>query len=302
MANENLVSAKKNKNDEFYTQLIDIEKELVHYKDHLKGKVIYCNCDSYESKFVKYFNDNFDDLELKGFIHSSCDFRSEESIEMLKQADIVITNPPFSLFREYVAQLIEYDKKFLIIGNQNAITYKEIFPLIKENSMWFGITMNGSNRWFTVPDDYPFRENAAGTKIENGKKMIFVNGVRWFTNLTHQKRNEMLPLYAKQSEKNYPTYDNYDAINIDKVVDIPHDYDGVMGVPITFIDKYNPDQFQIIDCNDIRLHGMRIKKYGLIKDKDSAINGKAVYARIAIKHKLIYDEHGNTINYKIEVS
>ena len=173
------------------------------------------------------------------------DFRSEESIAFLKEADIVVTNPPFSLFREYVAQLIEYNKKFLIIGNINAVTYKEIFPLIKANKMWLGRSIHSGDREFRVPDDYPL--NASGTRIdEEGKKYIRVKGVRWYTNLDYEARHDNLILYKHYTPEEYPKYDNYDAINVDKTNEIPNDYDGVMGVPITFLDKYNPDQFEIV--------------------------------------------------------
>ena len=174
------------------------------------------------------------------------DFRSQECIELLRQADIVVTNPPFSLFREYLAQLVEYDKKFLIIGNVNAVTYKEVFPLIKENRLWFGPSISSGDRKFNVPDDYPL--NAAGCGIDpDGRRYIRVKGIRWFTNLDHKKRHEMLDLVCRYSPEEYPKYDNYDAINVDRTSDIPYDYDGVMGVPITFLDKYNPEQFEIVE-------------------------------------------------------
>lgn len=178
------------------------------------------------------------------------DFRSKECIEYLKQADIVVTNPPFSLFREYVAQLIEYDKKFLIIANVNAITYKEIFPLIKDNRLWFGASIHSGDRKFHVPDDYPLR--AAGCGIdEDGRKYIRVKGVRWFTNLDYAKRHEELILYRRYygHEEDYPRYANYDAINVDKVTDIPCDYLEEVGVPITYLDKHNPEQFEIIGAS-----------------------------------------------------
>ncbi len=210
------------------------------------------------------------------------DFRSQECIELLKEADIVVTNPPFSLFREYVAQLVEYGKKFLIIGNQNAITYKEIFPLIKDNKLFFGLTMNGSNRYFQVPDDYHLTEKTG--KIIDGKKYAFVKSVVWFTNLDTKKRHEIFPLYKKYTPEEYPKYDNYPAINIDKTVDIPVDYDGLMGVPITFFDKYNPSQFEIIDG---------IGRYSILDNENtrkdgkylSMINGMAKYFRIIIIKK-----------------
>lgn len=173
------------------------------------------------------------------------DFRSDEAIEILKEADIVVTNPPFSLFREFVAQLEEYNKKFLIIGNINAITYKEIFKLLQEEKIWLGASIHSGDREFRVPDYYPL--NASGCRVdENGDKYIRVKGVRWYTNLDYNERHEDLILYKKYQEEEYPKYENYDAINIDVTKDIPMDYKGAMGVPITFIDKYNPDQFEIL--------------------------------------------------------
>ena len=173
------------------------------------------------------------------------DFRSEECIKLLKKADIVVTNPPFSLFREYVAQLIQYDKKFIIIGNVNAITYKEIFPLLKENKMWLGVSIHSGDREFRVPDNYPL--NASGYRVDsNGIKYIRVKGVRWFTNLDYSQRHENLILYKSYNPEEYPTYDNYNAIEVSKTAEIPFDYDGVMGVPITFMDKYSPEQFEIL--------------------------------------------------------
>lgn len=267
--NRNLNKAKNAKNDEFYTQLSDIEKELIHYTNHLKGKKIYCNCDDYDmSNFVKYFKTNFKALELVS-LTATCyvpqgqgkclrmdengsetylldgdgDFRSDECIELLKECDIVITNPPFSLFREYVAQLMEYDKKFLIIGNMNAITYNEIFPLIKKNKILFGMCQFSGSRFFSVPDTYESKY----TTVVDGVRLIPVKSI-WFTNLNHDKRHEELILYKKYSPEEYPKYDNYDAINVNKVAEIPVDYDGVIGVPITFLDKYNPEQFEILTC------------------------------------------------------
>lgn len=200
------------------------------------------------------------------------DFRSGECIELLKEADIVVTNPPFSLFREYIGQLMKYQKSFLIIGNVNAITYKEIFPLIKTNKLWLGPSITSGDRKFNVPDDYSL--NAAGCGIdENGRKFIRVKGVRWFTNLDHQKRHEELDLVCRYSPEEYPKYDNYDAIEVSKTANIPFDYDGVMGVPITFLDKYNPSQFEII----------KFRKGN--DDKDLAINGKCPYFRILIRNK-----------------
>ncbi len=200
------------------------------------------------------------------------DFRSAECIEFLKQADIVVTNPPFSLFREYVAQLMQYNKKFLIIGNVNSVTYKEIFPLIKDNKMWMGASIHSGDREFGIPDDYPL--NAAGWRIdEKGNKFIRVKGVRWFTNLEYIERYEDLILYKNYNPEEYPKYDNYDAINVNETADIPVDYNGVMGVPITFLDKYNPDQFEII----------KFRKGD--DNKDLSVNGVCPYFRILIKRK-----------------
>ncbi len=298
--NKNLHNANKEKKAEFYTQYIDIERELGHYKKYFKNKIVFCNCDDpKESNFWKYFVLNFDFLGLKKLVSThyeenkssykleivrdtngkkknpiktnlkqNGDFRSQECIELLKEADIVVTNPPFPLFREYVAQLIEYKKKFIIIGNQNAITYKEIFKLIKNKKIWLGCTLDGRNIWFRIPNSYKKYH-----KIEKGIKYAFVASTIWFTNLDYKKRHEDLILYKKYRgyTKEYPKYDNYNAINIDKVTNIPMDYNGAMGVPITFLHKYNPKQFEII----------KFRKGD--DDKDLVINGKSPYFRIIIK-------------------
>ncbi len=290
-SNKNLHAAKTSKKDEFYTQLSDIEKELRHYKDHFKGKVVFCNCDDPRvSNFFHYFSYSFETLGLKKLI-TTCyknqnadlfsehksekaiyleytgdkngnkipdaeeigikhlkgdgDFRSPECIKLLKQADIIVTNPPFSLFREYVAQLIELNKKFIIIGNLNALTYKEIFKLVKDNKIWFGPSIHSGDREFGVPEHYTL-DAASSRTDEDGNKFIRVKGVRWFTNLDYEERHEDLVLFKKYNEIDYPKYDNYDAINVDVTKDIPMDYAGVMGVPITFIDKFNPEQFEIL--------------------------------------------------------
>lgn len=210
------------------------------------------------------------------------DFRSPESIELLKQADIVVTNPPFSLFREYVAQLIEYDKKFIIVGHQNAITYKDIFKLIKDNKLWLGYGFKGGAGHFinTQYEDYA----SAGDHKEG---MIRVSGVHWFTNLDIDKRHEDLLLHKKYNSEEYPTYDNYDAINVDKTKDIPVDYEGVMGVPITYLDKYNPEQFQILGLSASAGYSEEIVGIPFLGNKDARplINGKNTYARIFIKNK-----------------
>lgn len=319
-----LNNAQRARQDEFYTQLSDIENELKHYRSYFKGKTIYCNCDDPRvSNFFHYFSYKFEDLGLKRLIttcyqnrerdmfsrHDSNtaiwleykgdlngnkvpdpeeigvyplqgdgDFRSNECIEMLKQADIVVTNPPFSLFREYVAQLIEYDKKFIIIGSLNAVTYKEIFPLIRDNQVWFGPSISSGDREFGVPDHYPL--NAAQYRVdESGNKFIRVKGVRWFTNLDIRKRHEDLILHKRYSPDEFPSYDNFDAIEVGRVADIPADYAGQMGVPISFLDKYNPDQFGIIGLCE-----------PLMKEKTGRVsrfylNGEKKYGRIVISNK-----------------
>lgn len=314
MGNKNtkLHNAKDEKNDEFYTQLTDIERELVHYKSHFKDKVVFCNCDDPEySNFWRFFAGRFNQFGLKKLIathyeeskpsymlsmerqgrerppvikhlESNGDFRSPECIELLKQADIVVTNPPFSLFREYVAQLMEYGKKFVIIGPQNAITYKEIFPLLKDNKMWLGYGFQGGNAYFAVKDG---RGYAHGVFDEKTGLVKFRNCC-WYTNLDIKKRHEDLILYKHYASEEYPTYDNYNAIEVSKVAEIPCDYDGVMGVPITFMDKYNPQQFEIIDINP---HFFSMVEQGLPKLKQLTLknaNKKDPYARILIKRKM----------------
>ncbi len=358
MAKKLFDKAKKNKADDFYTQLSDIEAEMRHYKDQFRDKVIFCNCDDpYESNFFKYFAMNFNFLGLKKLIATSYfespfaykqlplfevksldvknseskspskieitevkdenadgavdladveyllknkkntltllkgdgDFRSAECIELLKEADIVVTNPPFSLFREYVAQLVEYDKKFIIIGNTNALTYKEIFLLIKDDKLRTGYTNFNVGMYFYVPDDWEKYH-----KIEGGRKMVRVSTSCWFTNLYVKKHKENITLYKQFNDEDYPHYDNYDAINVNRVSEIPYDYDGAMGVPITFIDKLNPDQFEIIDA---------LNRYALLdaqgtnetvrqnKSHMCNINGKSTYFRVVIRKKGIQNEN-----------
>tara|TARA_B000000532_G_C18875459_1_gene410388 strand:+ start:255 stop:1301 length:1047 start_codon:yes stop_codon:yes gene_type:complete len=346
MANENkaLGEAKKNKKDEFYTQLQDIERELKNYKNHFEGKVVYCNCDDPRvSNFFHYFSYNFEHLGLKkliatcyksqsidlfsandcekavyleyfgdknknkipdleeiqvNYLKGDGDFRSLECIELLKEADIVVTNPPFSLFREYISQLIEYKKDFLIIGHQNAVKYKEIFPLMRDNKIWLGFGFKGSAGHF-INDTY---ENYA-TASDKKDGMIRVSGVHWFTNLDIKKRHEDLILYKKYTPEEYPKYENFDAINVDVTKEIPSDYQGLMGVPITFMDKYNPDQFEIIGVGIAKL-GLEIgilpykpehKKYRKEIQKRGAVDGDLYmmkdgevvvpYSRIIIKNK-----------------
>lgn len=321
-SNKNLSKAKVAKNDEFYTQLEDIEAEISSHQDYIKafqGKVVYCNCDDPDkSNFCKFFILHFKQLGLKKLItthytgsnalfldqspahklefygeyadngepitHKTLlagngDFRSDECVALLKESDIVVTNPPFSLFREFVAQLMEYGKQFVIIGNQNAITYKEIFPLIRDNKLWYGHSIHSGDRKFYVPDDYPL--NAAGCGIgSDGYRFIRVKGVRWFTNIELNQRHEPLPLTKnyRGNESLYPKYDNYDAVDVGETKNIPKDYFGVMGVPITFMDKYCPEQFDIV----------AFRKGDDGKDLVFTQNGERVqpYFRILIRRKL----------------
>ena len=218
--------------------------------------------------------------DVQSLLKQHGDFRSAECIELLKQADIVVTNPPFSLFREYIGQLMQYKRKFLIIGNVNAITYKEVFPLIKENMIWLGPSITSGDRKFNVPDNYPL--NAAGCGVDtDGRKYIRVKGVRWFTNLDHNKRHEEMDLTCRYSPEEYPHYDNYDAINVDKTSDIPYNYPGAMGVPITFLDKYNPEQFEIIG----QMANTKVDEYNF---GYPFIKGNRKYARILIRNKHPY--------------
>lgn len=293
-----LDKAKINKKDEFYTQLMDIEKEVIHYIKHFRGKVVYCNCDDPEySNFWKFFYEHFEELGLKE-LNATCfgedarfynydgkkititqlkengDFRSNECIQVLKQSDIVVTNPPFSLFREYISQLDKYNKDFLVISNINAITYKEVFPLIQSNKAWLGVCFGRGISGFIVPENYELY--GTETKVdENGKRIISPNNCMWLTSLDNEKRHLPIEL-AKQykgNEESYPFYDNYRGINVNKTQDIPMDYMGAMGVPITFLNKYDPEQFEII----------KFRKGD--DDKDLKINGKAPYFRILIKRK-----------------
>lgn len=335
--NNSLNAAIKAKQDEFYTQLIDIEKELKYYKQHFHEKVVLCNCDDpYESNFFKYFALNFNSLGLKKLI-ATCyngspiagdelpllfeidetepkkiaykveitevqdynndgavnladvqyliqndknvlsllkgngDFRSQECIELLKEADIVVTNPPFSLFREFIALMTEYEKKFLVIGNQNAIHYKDIFTLIKDNKIWLGYKFGDMS--FQVPSYFEPRATRYWVD-ETGQKWRSLGNVCWFTNLDIQKRKEEMVLFKFYNPDEYPKYDNYDAINIDKTSEIPCDYYEEMGVPVTFIDKYNPEQFEIIGTSTISM-----------SKGAPYINGKRIYERILIRRK-----------------
>lgn len=288
--NSNLSSARRNKNDEFYTRIEDIQKELLHYKQHLKDKVIYCPCDDPNwSNFYLYFRDNFEDLGLRKLIsthylegkasykrefdgvketdmilNGSGNFRSHECINILEEADIVVTNPPFSLFREFVSLLVSKNKLLLVVGNVNAITYKEIFKLIKEDKLWLGVSPRSMT--FILPDGDSKQVNAC-----------------WFTNLTHFKRNLPIDLYEKYDSKKYSKYDNYDAIEVSKVTNMPQDYYEPMGVPITFLDKYCPEQFEILGA-------MTTTKVDTFNFGYPYLKGNKVYARIIIKRKKVEEE------------
>jgi hypothetical protein len=327
MGNENrgLHSAKRNKKDEFYTQIVDIEREMSHYRDQFKGKVVYCNCDDpYISAFFEYFTKNFQFLGLKKLIttcyRSQCidlfsqndsevatkleysggaannlptpddvgvtslkgdgDFRSEECINILKEADIVVTNPPFSLFSEYVAQLAQFDKKFIIIGHQNAITYKDVFPIIKQNKMWLGYGFKRNMAHFIAPH---YEDTASDADHKVG--MIRVSGVVWYTSLDHNKRHEEMILVKRYNgnENEYPCYDNYDAIEVSRTQNIPMDYEGAMGVPITFLTKYNPEQFNIIGCS--YSYGEPVGYYKKGAGHGVSVDGRQIYKRLFITNK-----------------
>ena len=313
-SNANLHKANAEKNDEFYTQLPDIEKELSNYRQHFKGKTVFCNCDDpEESNFVEYFSRNFEFLGLKKLISThfekdkpsykleiqadvssdgkvnqedfvrtplkeNGDFRSPEAIELLKKADIVCTNPPFSLFREYLAQLIQYDKKFVIIGNKNAITYKETFKLIRENRLWLG---------HSSPKEFKISGNVGVLVTQTIQKF---GNIGWFTNVPVSKRTEHLVLHKiyRGNEADYPTYDNYDAINVDKTKDIPVDYTGAMGVPITFLDKYNPEQFEIVGLGNSRANFTPNKDYRnplKVMGDGTKRNGNAINCVLAVESR-----------------
>ncbi|MDO8565814.1 MAG: adenine-specific methyltransferase EcoRI family protein [Candidatus Moranbacteria bacterium] len=373
-SNNNLTNAKRAKNDEFYTQYGDIQKEIEAYLEYdpdvFRGKVVYCNCDDpFESNFFRYFVLNFNKLGLKQLITTSYkpspvantqlrlfgddktltklkgrpkinankfiinevadidgdgefnlkdiakqlktnkhnewtpldgdgDFRSDECINLLEQSDIVVTNPPFSLFREHVKQLFDYNKKFVIIGNMNAITYKEVFPKIKGNKMWLGATNFNTGMYFKVPESFTYAETYKFERERNGEKVNRVPGVCWFTSLDHGRRHQPLPLmtmeenlkYSKHKEikgkEVYEEYDNYNAIEVSFTDAIPSDYDGVMGVPITFLDKYSPEQFEIVGATESEGKGFSEGLWDeTSKVSQPLVGNEKVYKRIFIKHK-----------------
>jgi hypothetical protein len=328
--NRSMRAAKASKQDEFYTQLSDIEKELRHYPAYFNGKIVLCNCDDPRvSNFFHYFSYNFEKLGLKKLI-TTCyknqqadlfskndsergiyleyrgdknrsrvpdpaeigirqlkgdgDFRSKECVELLKQADIVVTNPPFSLFREYVVQLVEMNKKFLVIANHNAITYKEVFRLIKDNKIWLGYTHPVN---FVVPDHYELRE-VRSWRDEAGTNWRSMGNACWFTNLDIEKRHEEIPLYTTYGAKAFPQYDNYEAIEVSRFKEIPCDYDGVMGVPLTFLEKYNPEQFEIVGSDYEVKEGLLpelVKATWTGKIDRGYVKRKRLYARILVRKR-----------------
>lgn len=317
--NADLNGAKNAKKDEFYTQLVDIENEVKHYRRHFRGATVLCNCDDPEcSNFYFYFRDNFEFLGLKKLI-STCyrnqdwflfsegkdekavcciytgkanpperrileqggSFRSEECIAFLKEADIVCTNPPFSKFRDFISLLMRHHKKFLVIGHQNAITYLEIFPCVMRNEIWLGYGFKGGASYF-INKHYTDYAKAG----DHREGMIRVSGVHWFTNLEHDKRHEDIPLYRHYTPEDFPKYDNYDAINVGKTSEIPCDYDGVMGVPITFMDKYSPDQFEIVGASESEGKGF---SQGLWDEASGVaqplVCGEKTYKRLFIRRR-----------------
>ena len=345
--NEGLTEARRNRKDEFYTQLSDIEKELSNYRHLFKDKIVFCNCDDpYESNFFKYFALNFNQLGLKKLI-ATCysgspvsgnqiqlfedendeddllpgykieingvkdlnndgavdlldieqlllqekntssrllgngDFKSPEAIELLKQCDIVVTNPPFSLFRDFITQLIEHNKQFLVLGSEPAVSYAEIWPLIQKGKIWMGV--NSGPMSFRVPEYYEARPSGYW-QDDTGQKWRKLGNICWFTNLDHSKRHQNLALFKRFAPEDYPSFNFYRAINVDAIKDIPVDYFEPMGVPITFLNKHNPDQFELLDANDFR-NGAPRKRHGLIKDSDGSVGSKNKFVRILIRRK-----------------
>ena len=313
--NKNLYKARNKKDDEFYTQIEDIENEMSYYKEHFANKIVYCNCDDPSaSMFTRFFMDKFDELCIdklvSTYIDNNCrphkttyknsllskstlafngDFRSPECIEILKECDLVVTNPPFSLFREYIGCLIKHNKKFIIMGNQNAITYKEIFPLLQSGELWLGA--NYGTMKFEVKSN---KDNKSNVYFDKCKKKYFAKfgNIVWFTNLKHTKRNKNIELHKTYSKDEYQMYDNYNAINVDRIKDIPKDYDGIMGVPITFFYHHNPNQFDIIwqasgntSCSATKetLNYLGYKRHKNDRGGCGVINGKRKYTRIFIK-------------------
>lgn len=295
-----LTSARNQKSDEFYTRIQDIEKELVNYKEQLNGKIVYCNCDMVDkngliSNFVRYFVAHFKQFGLKklistGFVEGGHGVKftmesngstsienldgdgscfSNECVSILDSSDVVVTNPPFSRFREFINLLVNHNKKFLIIGNINAITCKDVYPLIVERKVWFGLSNFNGGMYFNVPNEYEFNEGYDFDKEIDGKKCMRLSSVCWYTNLENDDKKGFIPLTKTYSDSEYVKYDNYDAIEVSRFPNIPKDYEGVMGVPITILGKFNPSQFELI--------GITIPR--------AKIDGKTLYARLLIRNK-----------------
>ena len=329
--NSELNRARVGKNDEFYTDMSDVSKEMVCHREQFRGKTVLCNCDDpVTSAFWEYFHLNFGFLGLKRLIathydkdkptykleyfggddnevlvgdkealNGNGDFRNEECIELLRESDIVVTTPPFSLFREFIGTLIAYEKKFIILGNMNAVTAKEVFDLFRENKVWYGDSIHSGDRRFYVPESYPL--NAAGCGVdEDGRRFIRVKGVRWFTNLPVKCRSEKIILYKPYSEAEYPKFNKFDVINVDKTAEIPVDYAGVMAVPISFLDKYNPEQFDIVTLR--RLSDGSVRAFsgnegsefsvatriaGMLRGNEGELGDRTTYARITIRRKAV---------------
>ena len=288
--NDSLNKAIANRRNEFFTQADVIEDELRHYTDQFKGLSVLCNCNDADREFARYFEARYKELELSGLVCTSYSpdgngeiwsyngeiwsvsrlsgnggFDTPECTSLLEACDIVVTNPPFSLLSDFISLLIRYNKKFIIIGNINAVTYKNIFPLIKDNKMWLGASIHSGDRAFSVPEDYPLEATGCGVD-DQGKRFIRVTGVRWFTNMDYPDRHRPIEITSEYDSMLYPRYDNYDAIDVSRVRDIPKGYDGEFGVPVTFLDKYSPEQFKIVYELDAPY-----------------INGKRMYKRLIIR-------------------
>lgn len=304
-----LQAARSADRDEFYTRFVDVENELRHYVNHFRDKTVHLPCDDpRDSAFFTWFQDRFTELGLRRLVATSyaggprgeavvCDwngkgpsrvtplrgdgdFRSAEVRAFMEQADVVVTNPPFSLFRQFLTQLVELDKNFLVVGHQNAISYKEVFPLIRQGRVWLGHGFKSNAAWF----ESPYVDVASSDHRLEGA--IRVSGVSWFTSLDHAKRHDSLPLKQSYDPDVHPRFDFYDAINVNRVADIPFDFDGAMGVPLTYLMKHNPDDFEILNCNDLRVdENVKVKSHELIKDEEASVDGVVKYVRIPIRRR-----------------
>ena len=306
--NDNLNAARDGATDEFYTQMPEVENEMAHYREHFKGRKVYCNCDGIKSNFFRYFVREFDSLGLKRVtatrmadgatpdargsgaeffggrggsvrafnLRGDGDFRSRECMDILGESDVVATNPPFSLFGEHLAALMESGVKFAVMGNMNAASTKAVFPLFRDGKVWFGPSLRGSRIWFEVPWRYPL--TGPDAEVRNGSKFVKMKGVvRWFTNMGHGERNRGIPLTRTFDEDRNPKYLNHDAVEVGAIRDIPADYPGVMGVPVTILDRHDPDQFEIVGI------ACRGKDVPLLPDESGT--PRRVYSRILIRNR-----------------